>query len=403
MEQDADKKLNYVISQLKRTQVTQPDAFVEWMRQNQDKVEVLFSVVDVLRSEGVTFEDLVKQIEFGNEFRALLEFQLEFAKLHDIDSLAAEPGTFIFDRQMIPTFERNYRKLPQPSSIVPTNINFGMILIPLQTIRIINNGTPDYFFGTGEDTRLEVTQTEYGPQFSMYIHAKAHRLLGNNVVILGMNQLTTLIQRRLLILIYTKQGDNVILHSQEADIDVSNIAVNLRLSSNIMTIPVEEFKVFINDLPRGVRLVQNLISTNDADGFDMFKQLYIATLIQELVPQITSYFHSTYGDNLTTSLFGQGAAVSISQLYNLAQATLRREEVNYSYDAGNRIITPTPYVAPITNTVPFIHNIPIDSNQVYGCSIHASAVLVVFEVCCVIGILVVVVLIMLSSSVKNAC
>lgn len=140
--------------------------------------------------------------------------------------------------------------------------------------------------------------------------------------------------------------------------DTENNDITLVTSESNITLEIENFVDFINDLPKNVKMITNVFSTYFDENYLMFKQLYISTLLQELVPQITDYYAQTYGNNITYGLYGQGSAVSISQLYNLASATLRREEVSYNLTQSPQNIKPCFFLSKFVGENDFQYNLP---------------------------------------------
>lgn len=158
-------------------------------------------------NEGLTIKDLVSQLEYGNEYRTLIQFQHEYKTINDTNYVGASVGTFSFENSMYPQFLQDIKKLPSTLNDIPPLTN-GILLIPLNSVIIKSTKLTNYFSSNGQNTSLTVDQNVTGPLITISVNI-AKSIQGINSQVIGMNQLTSVIQQRILILPFIQIDDTI--------------------------------------------------------------------------------------------------------------------------------------------------------------------------------------------------
>lgn len=320
------RKVNFLLSQ--RTITAEHIRILNWLSENLSNLSILTQVVELLKEQGLTLKDFVNQINYGNEFRLLQLFYTDFRRQTEYNYVGTEIGTFIFEGKMIPALATNLSNVVDDLPYLKLkDFSTGLLIIPLDVVTIRNLNEDLYFTSTSDAVKIEIIQNETGPEISFIFEDDIFILQGRDSTILNMTQLNRVIQQRIIMLPYYVDGDTVTIHNMEAVIDVDKTEVMLSHSNNKIVMQWESFITMVSDLPIGVKMSLNAI-TEQIDP--VYKQVYITSLIQEMLPQAKLFYANTYGDSLSAGLYGQGTAVAISQLYTLANSTLRREEVSYN-------------------------------------------------------------------------
>lgn len=374
MSDNLEVKIKYILATLSKLNVTlskTDEEIIKWLKENKTDLDKILTVRSILADEGITIDDLMEQIKFGKEFRALLMFQQEYGIRQSNGPVCTTVGTYIYSRNMFKNHSANQLSLPDNvSSYDIRAFSTGCLQIQLLPERITATGTDLLFSTTNGQNKLNIVQTTEGPVITIEIASTKITINSQDFKFEDLEIVDSIMQKRLFILPIVKENNTYYISNL---IGIGNIEDNeITLSyDNPQPVSFDDISAFVENLPEGVQFVTNIFSQTIDDNYKPFKQLYITSILEEIVPQATQSYSALYTNDLSYGLYGQGAAVSISQLYNLAASTLRRVEVNYSLEGDSPVDAIPKYFEPI-NLFSDV-NVPLNLNLNAGYSVSDGA------------------------------
>lgn len=364
---DNDRKLNYLLAKVNRKPPEEETELLKWLRENRYELSELIGIKNAFYNEGITVVDAIAQTQFGREFKALQAFETDYKSMQNASIVSTAPGTFIFEKNMLQEFSSRIGRLPDS---IPNgglrDYQTGMLILTLPTNKILNSGTSTYFSSTSFRGSITVIQNEIGPLITITIDDRSYSLQGRDSRILNMRQLTKVIQQHMIVLPYRITGSTVVITSMEGVLDLNAISISLEHSEESMTIDFQIFLKLMFELPPSVKLLLNIFATDFTDHYLSIKEQYTSTLIKELIPQMVTHYNTNYGDSAGKELYGQSAAVAISQLYTFGESAVRRDQVTYTLRDGNAPLDSPRYLSPIEDTSKFEIDLPLHRLELYG-------------------------------------
>ncbi|UJG27947.1 VP3 [Bercke-Baary Melophagus reo-like virus] len=327
--QQYKKKINYLLTKPEQNQQTKQFSDKE-ISQLKDII-VFFSD---LANEGVSKEELFEQLRYLADINIFKQVQSDLNERYTSMQNGVHANIYTFNF-------RNYNRFndlvfyADPIDL-PTNINdvFKEGYIVIQC-------TPNLMLSTQSNILLNVSSTvnsvklilginnveciisqkEFG---SISITGDFDRLIGSET--------RNVPNKQFYLLKYICDASAVVnLQFCYMSVNVSNKNVSINLSAPVQVGKLQ-FDSFINDLPPRITIMAFGAESVFGNEVVTVENLFITNRLKTLENDLYSTFQLEFSNSNVNSLYGQSAAVGISQLYNSLGSTVRQLSGEYSLD-----------------------------------------------------------------------
>lgn len=324
------KKINYLLS--KTTNKQQEQQFTEREVSQLQNIIALFSD---LANEGASKEELFDQLRYLSDINTFKEIENEINKQYTSTQNGVHGNIYTFNFN-------NYNGINNlvhstESTDLPTTINTAF-----QEGYLIFQCTPNQMIANNSDVILNVkssinsvlitlgasvvkcviTQQDYKP---IIVTSSYDQLIGSSV--------RNVPNKQFYLMKYSYDNATTVeLQMNYVTINTINKNVNVELSSQV-SVGKLQFESFISDLPPRVTLMSLGFTSRNDNEVKSIENLFILNRLKTFEDDLYSAFNTEFANSNVNSLYGQSAAVGISQLYNSLGSTIRQLSGEYSLDA----------------------------------------------------------------------
>lgn len=332
--QDQEQKIRYLLG---RTEDP-------WLMSNKDKLNDIITLFSKLASEGLKSDELFEQFAYTNDLVKINDLKQVLLQEYKIAVNQTNPALLAFQHTMSYNMQQ-YRQM----LIEKVDKDYDMIDFPEGIIRITTQPNKMYalktntLFESKSETvgmRTIIDESRYYTTFS--IGGEVIQIICPYDTVVGLETINNVLNVNDLYIRYKLNQDSYELQQIAVEINLNNVEVDFQTDIPITTMKKVNFQQFISDIPIGVIVYSKMFKETTVNPYDQFYNMLVSSIIEQLSNNVIKKFEDRYSKDITYGLYGQGAMIGVSQVYELAKTAVRAVKSEYSVSTTNPIYSLNP-------------------------------------------------------------
>jgi len=317
-----EKKLRYLLSK-------NDDP---WLNKNKNRLQDLLNLFENLANEGLNQDDLFEQFMYTNDlikYSEVKEIMLNEYRNIENDS---SPSILSFENSMYNQMQLHRQRIRnEVDKDYTTNIlKEGLIRLTMQPNKMFALKNNILLSTKNENCEIQVAVDEMKYYYTITINGRIYTAQYDYDNIIGLQKTTTLPNYHDHYLQYELDDDKYNLYFYSVNIDINTKIIDIALQESKVGISKIDMEQFFSILPFNVTVYMQAFKTTGDDPFECFKTSLIRTQLETVNDQIVRSFNDKYAKDITYGLYGQGAMIGVSQVYELAKTAVRAVNTEYS-------------------------------------------------------------------------
>nr|APG79165.1 hypothetical protein [Hubei odonate virus 14] len=327
---ELERRLMYYITS--GTDTLRDSAALKWLEENQNGLQKWIETDKILTQNGITVKDLNAQLKFGKEYQALTDYVNYYNSWVQNRNNVISIGTYYYQGKRLKNHLNLLKKIDESNQTrkIIDGYNHYLYLIPFKTQVINTTGTNVYYDASNESVAISIINEGTSLLMTITYGSQKWKMSIDNPHITDAFYTRNIVMKSMLLMrVDVMEDQTVKLQGITAVMSLEERKIELKLSGSIV-LPSEVVDIINFDLPPELVLIKNILTEEFDESYDALKTMYIMSIIRQVIPQASEFYHSEIGTGLSAGLYGQGSVVAISKIYSIINSTVITRDKTYT-------------------------------------------------------------------------